>query len=469
MGAAIVSAGITILVYTAATAPTSRPASIGAGPAPAVVQIMTAAYTPVVITTSHDGTIIPTPDLSIAPQEAGWVRAIGVKQGQRVRRGEVVVLLEPAEDAADRAENAYNAARQDLNATQEALSNAQDRLVTAESTAATTEARLADARAELTASQNLERQARTELSSAIQTLQDQTTALQQSRELFQQGIISNNDLQQAQNAQSQAASGLNDARTALSNAQSDSRASSERVTTTQQALTRATASVTSARAAVKSAQENVNEQQRIVNQAEAKWHLARRREEGIYLRTPAAGIVTAVFVKLGDMATAGTVVVSVKRTGVATVVFEAADDVVASLKSGAQAVVYPPLQIFKRMEALIARTVDISERAADRYRVTLEVQDIEARLTPETLVTVQVPVREVEAVAVPRTATVVLRENLAVWLVVNRTAHLQPVTNAGFEGDNAIITKGLNQGDSIITWSDRSLREGLPVVVNAQR
>jgi RND family efflux transporter MFP subunit len=90
-------------------------------------------------------------------------------------------------------------------------------------------------------------------------------------------------------------------------------------------------------------------------------------------------------------------------------------------------------------------------------------------LWPGTLVTVQLTLRNEEAVVVPSTAVQVSQSGTYVFVVKGDTASVQPVTVTRVAGSDSVIGSGLAGGETVVTNGQLLLSEGSKVSVRGPK
>jgi RND family efflux transporter MFP subunit len=109
---------------------------------------------------------------------------------------------------------------------------------------------------------------------------------------------------------------------------------------------------------------------------------------------------------------------------------------------------------------MIDNTVD-SASGMVSMRATMDNAD--ANLWPGTLVNAQLTMRTEQAVVIPSAAVQVGQSGSYVFLVRNGTAAVQPVTVARVTDQEAVISKGLDGGETVVTDGQLLLADGVRV------
>jgi RND family efflux transporter MFP subunit len=109
---------------------------------------------------------------------------------------------------------------------------------------------------------------------------------------------------------------------------------------------------------------------------------------------------------------------------------------------------------------MIENTVDTTTGMAT-IRATMPNTD--ELLWPGTLVNVEMTLREEEAVTVPSTAVQVSQTGSFVFVIKDGAAHVQHVTVERQVGDQTVVSKGLDGGETVVTEGQLLLSEGTRV------
>ena len=184
------------------------------------------------------------------------------------------------------------------------------------------------------------------------------------------------------------------------------------------------------------------------------------------LMADVAGVITAVQAEPGQVVAAGTPVVRIAQDGARDVVFSVPEDKVAAIKMGAGMTVqlWPASTMLKGVVREVAASADPVTRT---FLVKLALDAKEApvlgttvSVLPQGLVHAGVPV-----IKLPTSALRQDGQSTAVWLLdgASMTVKLQPVTLAGADGNDAVITSGLAAGQVVVTAGVHVLNPGQKV------
>lgn len=422
---------------------TSRPSGLGAGPC-----TIRAAATSYIIKMTKTAVASRPPDVYITARQSGWVKDVLVRVGQRVGIGQVIATIQPVRQTSSDAQDAYQSALEELDNAKSALNDAQTAVETRKAEIAAQSARVNEATSQLRAAQANLAQTRSDLSQANQNLQQQNNALQQARSLFQDGAITQNDLQRAQAAQTAASNRQKQASTAFSDSENAARSASQSLANARQALARANTGLNQARRAALDAQDNLQSRQSALAQAQSALRAASANQAPVQITAPVSGVITSVSAQPGVLATPYMGVARIRSQGSAQVEFDVTNADAATLVTGM------PVSIAttKGQSPIGGRIQTISPTntgGSAPNRVTVMAFDPQNRLRPGASVTVQIPLQQISASAVPRTAITGSGSNTSVRAITNGSVAKRPVTVAGYEGDLAIISAGIVPGEQV--------------------
>lgn len=465
--AMLFAAGMAAFILTL-TPPHKSSTPAGGGAGPAVVETAPAVPRTATIITVQNASVVPTPDAPITPNIAGWIRSIPIKQGGRVKAGEVVAIVQIADNATQQATADYQSATENLSSAQASYNDILNALQTGELSAGNQKSKLFQAKSSLADAKSAEAQAKAALNTANQALQQANADLQQSQSLNKQGALSNQELQQAENAQASAATRQNQVKITLESAQSDVQSASKQVISQEQALTHAQVRVSSLRLRLTTAQNIISAQQNALTKAQADLNKARSSQKLMPLQSPVQGEVASVSVSNGDLVTPGMEVVRIKPTGVSVVAFDVTDGETEKLKAGMPVIVAVP-KTKKSLAGRISAIPPTVDGGAKRNRVLIKVNDPANQLKPGTQVPVQIPVGKVKAVAVPQEAVEQTGKGPQVWTIKDGNAEPQRVSIVRTVSDMAVVSKGLQPGDEVVVHTNRPLEQGTPVKIETRK
>jgi len=376
------------------------------------VQVATVEKTTLQRTVTAEAVLFPLQQSAIVPKISAPVKAFYVKRGSRVRKGQLLAVLENRDLAAAAQENqgAYNQAEATY--------------------ATTTSAQLPE---EI-------QKAQLDTQAAKQMLDAQQKIYNSRQELFQQGAIPRKELDQA-------GVDLTQARNQYQIAQKHLDALM--ATGKQQALKSAAGQLQSAKGKYMGAEAQMSYSQ---------------------IRSPIDGVVTDRPLYPGEMAAAGTPIVTVMDISQVIVKAHIPQPEAALLKVGDKATITVPGE----SDPVDAKVTVVSP-ALDPNSTTVEIwvqaKNPEQRLKPGTSVQVSVVAQTIpDALVVPAAALLTGQDGTTSVMVVgtDNRAHQRPVSVGIRQGDQVQITEGLQPGDRVIASGAYGLPDNTQVTVAAQ-
>jgi len=376
------------------------------------VQVATVEKTTLQRTVTAEAVLFPLQQSAIVPKISAPVKAFYVKRGSRVRKGQLLAVLENRDLAAAAQENqgAYNQAEATY--------------------ATTTSAQLPE---EI-------QKAQLDTQAAKQMLEAQQKIYNSRQELFQQGAIPRKELDQA-------GVDLTQARNQYQIAQKHLDALM--ATGKQQALKSAAGQLESAKGKFLGAAAQMSYSQ---------------------IRSPIDGVVTDRPLYPGEMAAAGTPIVTVMDISQVIAKAHIPQPEAALLKVGDKATITVPGET----EPVDAKVTVVSP-ALDPNSTTVEVwvqaKNPKQRLKPGTSVQVSMVAQTIpDALVIPAAALLTGQDGTTTVMVVgaDNRAHQKPVSVGIRQGDQVQITEGLQAGDHVVASGAYGLPDNTQVTVAAQ-
>ena len=376
------------------------------------VQVTTVEKTTLQRTVTAEAVLFPLQQSAIVPKISAPVKAFYVKRGSRVRKGQLLAVLENRDLAAAAQENqgAYNQAEATY--------------------ATTTSAQLPE---EI-------QKAQLDTQAAKQMLDAQQKIYNSRQELFQQGAIPRKELDQA-------GVDLTQARNQYQIAQKHLDALM--ATGKQQALKSAAGQLESAKGKFMGAEAQMSYSQ---------------------IRSPIDGVVTDRPLYPGEMAAAGTPIVTVMDISQVIAKAHIPQPEAALLKVGDKATITVPGE----SDPIDAKVTVVSP-ALDPNSTTVEIwvqaKNQDQRLKPGTSVQVSMVAQTIpDALVIPAAALLTGQDGATSVMVVgsDNRAHQKTVSVGTRQGDQVQITEGLQPGDRVIASGAYGLPDNTQVTVAAQ-
>jgi HlyD family secretion protein len=478
--------------------------------APPVVSVARAQVRDVAQTFDAVGTVEAPFNVKIAAQATGRIDFLQVREGDRVQRGQVLVRIDPSEIEAQ------------VRQQQAALAEARFRLAQAQSLQAPTdvnvrtqirqqEATLASARADFDqVRQNYNAQVASAMAavtdaqgkvnnvaaavknagvairSAQANLEYVTTKYNRVHDLYTQGFIAAQDVDDASTAMKVAQSGLDIAKGQLEaqNAASDS-ATAQWQAAQQQAeivktkglsdIEAARAKVTQAQAALESAKANTAQrpayQQNLaalkasVGSAEASLRNVEAQRANLVLRSPVNGFVTSRVMDTGAMATAGTPILTVQSVRQVWVTVPVPEEVSRRIAFGQTATLTLDGLPGRSFSGKVVQVNPAADPQSRQFAVRLGLDNAQNLLKPGMFAHVTFVTERVHgAVVVPREALQRGKDGTSVIVVDSENvAQRRPVTEGASDPNGIAIKQGIQPGEQVVTLSAMPVKDGATV------
>ncbi len=205
-------------------------------------------------------------------------------------------------------------------------------------------------------------------------------------------------------------------------------------------------------------------QESLVKEAQARLGTAQARLAECVIASPFAGVVSRVFVRPGDLATARAPLLEVMDTSSLAVRFAVPESLAATIRPGAQAAISLEAYPGRTFEAKVQRVypqVDRQTRTRTAEAVITEPVD----LVPGLFARVAVTARQVEAaVIVPDQAVLTTPQKDKIVFVLQQGKAVRRVVTTGLEqGRRVQILQGVQAGESVLVAGHENLRDGAEV------
>jgi HlyD family secretion protein len=409
----------------------------GAGrPAGVIVQTTPAALATLELRATHVGEVAAQSGVDVTPRISGVVSAIPVEEGQPVRRGQVLVRLDPKDlrFQSEMAQAGYEAARVQVEAARAAL--------------ATERARLSQVLAGPPAQQV--RQAEQAVRQAQAAVDFSRQQVRRQEELFSQGYVSQQQVDTARLDLTAQEARLRTAEEALALLRREPR---------PEAVQIARAEVAEAEVAHRQAITRLEQARVTLRQAEST--LAEST-----VVSPIDGLVGRRLVELGQAVSPATPLVRVIDVDPAIITVAIIERDLPRIRAGLPVKVQTdalPGQTFSGRVAAISPMLSTTTRTAE---VRIEIPNADRRLRPGMFTSVELLLARAEnAVAVPVDAVLERPEGPTVFVIRGQTAEARRV-RVGISSNGLVeITQGITAGEAVAISGHRTLRDGAQVIV----
>ena len=201
----------------------------------------------------------------------------------------------------------------------------------------------------------------------------------------------------------------------------------------------------------------------------ATYDIAKLNLDHSVIRSPIDGVVAKRLIKVGNTLTPDESVYVVTNFDPLLAVLYVPENALARIRPGQPASLSADALAGRSFTGRVARLSPVVDPQTGTFKVTVEVSHSEHGLAPGMFsrVSITYDVHQ-NALTVPRAAIITEDGESAVYTVTGGVAHRVPVSLGYADGDKVEITRGLKNGDSVVTLGQNSLKDGTKVaVVNA--
>ncbi|MEC0234176.1 efflux RND transporter periplasmic adaptor subunit [Paenibacillus kribbensis] len=423
------------------------------------------------------GTLAAKEQSPISFELGGKVDAINVDIGDTVKQGQVLATLDSADLKlkVNEAQQAVQQGTAGLAAAQASLTNATAIHSAAQTSVAAAEAQLEGAQAQqqgvLDGARNQEKeQARNAVSKAQAAYDQAKSAAKRANALFQNGVLTQQENEQAQTAFSTAKDTLNDTNEQLSlvleGASSSDRAGAAA------AVKQAGVGVNSAQASVKQANASIEQANASVQQAHASYNKAIITLEQAKLalskstlKSEVSGVVLEKNISTGQMVAGGNPAFLIGEINQLKVLLPVPDEQIDEWRNGQQV----SLNLYDQQRT--GKVIKIYPKTNDNTgTISVEVQISNPNLDwkPGQVVKASRYVQSQKGIMIPVEAVVSVDDSPYVFKNIGGKAVKTPVKTGDLLNNQIVITSGLKPGDMIVTSGADQLFDGDQVEVHSQ-
>lgn len=421
------------------------------------------------------GTIKPRQEASITTNLPDPVVAVTVREGDRVKAGQIVAQLDPV------------SAQARLQQATGAVASAQAQAASAEAgyevTKVSAPSQLKEAQAALVAaSKRLEVMragarsqeravARNAVAAAKSSLEKATLDLQRAEQLYQEGAVAREQVDSARNQYEQAKAQYESAQEQYNLVEAGAR--SEEIEAAAAGVRQAQAAVDTARAGLRQVEiSRLAVQNARAGQAQAEAALAGARNDMNHtmLRAPIAGVIYAKMVNVGDVPGMGSTVMKV--AALEQVYFEAIvpEKEFAALSMGQSVTVTVDALPGQSFSGNLERLVPVASEQSHDFMARIAVANPGLRLRPGMFARGSVLVeRHPNAIVVPNEALLGQPGSQTVFVVASDRAESRKVVTGLQDATQTEIISGLKAGDKVVVAGQQGLTNGQQVSVTRRQ
>lgn len=198
----------------------------------------------------------------------------------------------------------------------------------------------------------------------------------------------------------------------------------------------------------------------------ATYDIAKLNLDRTRIRSPIDGVVAKRLIKVGNTLTPNQAVYVVTDFNPLLAVLYVPENALARIRPGQPATLSADALGGQSFMGRVARLAPVVDPQTGTFKVTVEVNRAERGLAPGMFSRVNITYDvHKDALTVPRAAIITEDGESAVYVVSGGTAHRVPVSLGYADGDKVEITRGLKNGDSVVTLGQNSLKDGTKVAV----
>lgn len=373
--------------------------------APTPVQVEQVKTGVIEVSAGISGKLAPSEEVKVAPKVSGKIKQLNVTLGQHVNKGQILFTLDMDDlnNAVQSAQAGYDLARASLN------------------------------QSKTSSSQGLE-QAKNGLHQSQKSLEDAKRNLQRTEQLFKEGAVSSQQLEQAQLA-------ANNAQIAVDNAQ-------ELYQTSQK-------------------QAGVNVSEASVNQSLVALNNAREQLANASIAAPISGYVAMVNGSAGELASPQGAVVTIVNTNPLKVKANLAEQEITKVKVGSKVNV-EITALNKTVEATVTAVSPVMDQALKAYPIEITIPNASGELKADMVVSVKWKAdvnAEKKTIVIPRKAAFDENGKRYAYIVENNTAKKVEITTGKESSDLIEVNSGLAEGATIVVRGQTMLKDGAKIQI----
>jgi RND family efflux transporter MFP subunit len=432
------------------------------------VQVKSAERGPVIQKASYTGEVTSRTKVDVVPRISGVVQNLAVSEGDVVRRGQLLALLDPKElrFTVERARANVATQRTQVARARANIATLRAQVDIARANVGTSRARLAQVQSG-SANEQI-RQAEEQLRQAQANLEFSRAQFRRTEDLFNQGFV--------------ARQALDAARTDVAVQEARVRGAEQQVQFLRQGprpeeLGVSQAQIRENEASLVRAQTSLNEGVAALQQSESVLRealVAQRQAESTLSESaivaPASGVVARRMVDLGATVTTSTAVFQIQEINPIYVTVPVIERELAFLKPGLMAIVSSDAVPGEGYAGKIRSISPVLTTATRTAEVKIEVDNKDGRLRPGMFARVElILAQRDDAVTVPAEAILEVEGKSVVYTVVEGRAKARELETGISDGEVVEVVGGLKAGEQVVVTGQQNLRDGVPVFIPRRR
>lgn len=394
------------------------------------------------------GTILPENEVAVLPKAVGEIKAIYVKKGDKVKQGDILAQLD---DTAER--NAMEQQQKSLEQAQASLKSAQNGKVRAENSYKQAQASLKSAEASLQQAKENLKNLDFQIQNARNSWEQAKRNLDRMKALYEAGLISLQDYENAQNAERSAKIALDQAELSKKTTEN------EGIRMQEVAVEQAQINVELAQTSMKDAEIAVEQAQIQVDQAQLAVDAAKDRLDDKVIKATIAGEITEINGEVGEMAS--------NANPFATIV--AKDSVKLSVKITAN-----QLSSFKVGDVLDVKVAGLEgtfkgnvvyvssvSSGFGLFTVDINIDNKEQKIRPGMIASVIVEeIKQANSLLIPVEAIVQKEGKTVVFIVSEEKAEQREVEILKYSTDLVAVVGELKENEQVVISGQNLLDDG---------
>lgn len=443
--------------------PASPPGPSGAGlPPAALVDVAPVVSERLVETVDAVGTLEANEKVSIKPEIAGRIVHIAFEEGASVKKGDVLVELDPGK------------LEQDVEVASARVLTVRRKILQQREQLAASRARIAQARAGIEEARQKVQELAARLARADAVLERARQDESRTRSLFEKEFKTQDDLEKSTSAVKQAEADRTAVLAALGDV-GDKPPDSNRHPLVRQARAALDAALADEQALLADLGDAADENAPMDAHPEARrttaeLNLSNERLKDMVLISPMDGILSVRRAAVGDYVDKGTLIFELVDLSTVKTAFMIPERYISRIRTGqaAEVRVAPyPNEVFRGVVTYIDPTSDVTSRSV---LMKMRIPNSAHRLKPGLFANVQIAVGDhPEATVIPEEAVVPQGGNFFAFVVEEEKAKLRPIRIGVRQSGKVQILEGLTAGERVVVAGLQKIRDGSAVRVNEKQ
>ncbi|SFH06656.1 membrane fusion protein, cobalt-zinc-cadmium efflux system [Desulfotomaculum arcticum] len=193
---------------------------------------------------------------------------------------------------------------------------------------------------------------------------------------------------------------------------------------------------------------------------------AQQQYDNCFIKSPINGVVTAVNVDPGELASpSASPVVSLVNLSKVVVKSTVTENQINTIKQGQKVPVLVSAVSADPITGVISNIALAADPASKAYPIKVQINNSDLKLKPGMFAEVQLTGEKQKTLVVPREAVVKIDGRDNVWVINDNKAASRPVTVGSSDGKSIEIKDGLKEGEQVVISGQDSLQDNAEVEV----